>query len=252
MKLNKQVISVAGLAIVVGMLMAPVNGEARGRGYGHGAGGGQQAGQSTVVANLPMQELSAEEKLGLTKMREEEKLARDVYQVLYEKWNHRVFNNISQSEQRHMDAVKMMLDKYGMTDPIINSSRGVFTDPELQKLYTSLVEQGSQSLVEALKVGATIEDLDIKDLYDFLEQADNTDIRIVYQNLVKGSRNHMRAFVSQLSMNGVTYDAQFLSAAQIDDIVASPRERGRVDENGVQVSGNGQGRGKSRGMGRRS
>jgi len=89
-------------------------------------------------------------------------------------------------------------------------------------------------------------------LYDFLEQADNTDIRIVYQNLVKGSRNHMRAFVSQLSMNGVTYDAQFLSAAQIDDIVASPRERGRVDENGVQVSGNGQGRGKSRGMGRRS
>ncbi len=252
MKLNKQVICAAGLAIVVGMLMVPVNGEARGRGYGHGGGGGQQAGQSTVVANLPMQELSTEEKLGLIKMREEEKLARDVYQVLYEKWNHRVFNNIAQSEQRHMDAVKVLLDKYGMTDPITNSSRGVFTDPELQKLYTSLVEQGSQSLVEALKVGATIEDLDIKDLYDFLEQTDNTDIKIVYQNLVKGSRNHMRAFVSQLSLNGASYDAQFLSAAQIDDIVASPRERGRVDENGVQVSGNGQGRGKGRGMGRRS
>ncbi len=252
MRLNKQLLSTAGLAIVVGIMMAPVDGEARGRGYGHGAGGGQQAGQSTVAANLPMQELSTEEALGLIKMREEEKLARDVYLVLYDTWKHREFSNIAQSEQRHMDSVKMLLDKYSMTDPITNSSIGVFTDPELQKLYNSLVEQGRQSLVEALRVGATIEDLDIKDLYDLLAQTDNTDIKIVYQNLAKGSRNHLRAYISQLSQNGTTYDAQFLTAAQVNDIITSPRERGRVDENGVQVSGNGQGRGKGRGMGRRS
>jgi len=252
MKLNKQIMNTAGLAIVVGMLLMPVSGEARGRGYGHGGGGGQQACRTTVVSNLPMQDLSTDEELGLVKMREEEKLARDVYRVLYEKWNHRVFGNIAQSEQQHMDAIKMLLDKYSLTDPVTDSTIGVFTDPGLQQLYTSLVEQGNQSLIEALKVGATIEDLDIKDLYDLLAQTDNTDTKAVYQNLAKGSRNHLRAFVSQLSTSGTIYNAQFLTAVQIDDIIASPRERGRVDENGVQVSGNGQGRGKGRGMGHRS
>lgn len=252
MKWNKKAISVAGLAIVAGMLMVPVYGEARGRGIGYRSDGGQQTDQSTVVANLPIQELSIEEELGLIKMREEEKLARDVYQALYENWNHRVFYNIAQSEQRHMDFIKVLLDKYSITDPITNSFRGVFTDHELQDLYTSLVEQGSQSLVEALKVGATIEDLDIMDLYNFLEQTDNTDIKIVYQNLAKGSRNHLRTFVSQLSMNDTAYDAQFLTAEQVNDIITSPRERGRLDENGVQVSGNGQGSGKGRGKGCRS
>lgn len=255
MKLNKQVITAAGLAMMTGMLLTAVDSEARGNGYGRGQGGGQQAGISTIIAGLPMQDLSAEEELGLTKMREEEKLARDVYLVLYEKWNHNVFSNIASSEQQHMDAVKVLLDKYDMPDPITNPARGEFTDTELQELYNSLIEQGNKSLVDALKVGATIEDLDIKDLYDFLEQTDNTDIKTVYQNLVKGSRNHMRAFVSQLSFNGVTYEAQFLTQAQVDDIITSPRERGRVDENGVQVSGNnnrgsGQMRGQGRGNGR--
>ena len=60
----------------------------------------------------------------------------------------------------------------------------------------------------------------------------------MYQNLVKGSRNHLRAFTSQLSLNGVNYEAQFLTTEQINDIITSPQERGRVDQNGVQVSGN--------------
>jgi hypothetical protein len=194
--------------------------------------GGQQPGLSTVVRALPMQELSAEEEVGLTKMREEEKLARDVYQVLYQKWGHRVFSNIAQAEQRHMDAVKALLDKYNLPDPVTDSSVGLFTDPEMLDLYNSLVEQGQQSLIEAFKVGATIEDLDIKDLYDLLEQVDNEDIKTVYQNLAKGSRNHLRAFTTQLSLSGVTYEARFLTEEVINDIITSPRERGRVDANG--------------------
>ena len=251
-QINKKVISAAGMALVVGLLMTPVNSDARGN--GNGRGGGQQAGMSSIIANLPMQDLSAEEELGLTLMREEEKLARDVYLELYDKWKLNVFQNIARSEQQHMDAVKIVLDKYNMVDPITDSTRGVFTDEKLQILYTSLIEKGNKSLVDALQVGATIEDLDIKDLNELLAKTDNTDIQVVYQNLVKGSRNHMRAFITQLSMNGGTYEAQFLTQAQIDDIVTSPRERGRVDENGVQVSGrsSGQmnGQGQRRGQGR--
>lgn len=215
-----------------------------------GNGGGQQQGDlSTFIAKLPVQDLSSEEKSGLIKMREEEKLARDVYQVLYEKWNHQTFTNIARSEQQHMDAVHALLKKYSLEDPIVDQTVGKFTDPELQELYHSLVTQGEKSLIEALKVGATIEDLDIKDLNEFLEQTDNTDIKMVYQNLVKGSRNHMRVFISQLTYHGVIYEAQFLTSAEINAIITSPHERGQVDENGIaQQGGN---RKSGRGQGRR-
>ena len=236
MKLNKQFLSATGLALTFGMFMIPVVGNAKGR--GQGTSGGQQQDISALAANLPMQDLSELEKSGLIKMREEEKLARDVYQMLYDKWGHQTFSNIARGEQQHMDAMKALLEKYSLKDPIADSSVGVFTDPELEKLYTSLVAQGEKSQVEAFRVGATIEDLDIKDLYDFIEQTDNTDIRIVYQNLAKGSRNHLRSFTNQLSRNGIIYEAQFLTTAQINDIVSSPQEGGRVDENGTQQVGN--------------
>jgi len=211
----------AALVLATAILVAPVQSDARGPGNGRG-----QAGLSTVVASLPAQDLSAEEEIGLTKMREEEKLARDVYQVLYEKWGAQVFGNITQSEQRHMDAIKALLDKYNLPDPVTDPSVGVFTSPEMQELYEKLVAQGEQSLVEALKVGATIEDLDLYDLYELLDQTDNADIQRVYENLAKGSRNHLRAFTTQLSLNGVTYEAQFLTQEQVDDIITSPMERG--------------------------
>jgi hypothetical protein len=150
----------AVLVFATAILVAPIQSDARGPGNGRG-----QAGLSTVVASLPAQDLSAEEEIGLTKMREEEKLARDVYQVLYEKWGAQVFGNITQSEQRHMDAIKALLDKYNLPDPVTDPSVGAFTSPEMQELYEKLVAQGEQSLVEALKVGATIEDLDLYDLY---------------------------------------------------------------------------------------
>lgn len=255
-KFSQKLIGVTSVALIAAMFMAPVNSDARGRGHGQGQGygtgteGTRQVGLSTVVANMPMQDLDAVEEVGLSKMREEEKLARDVYQVLYKKWNHLTFAQIARSEQQHMDSLKVLFDKYNLIDPITDSAVGVFTDPELQELYHSLVARGEKSLVDALQVGATIEDLDIKDLYDLLEQTDNSDIKTVYQNLVKGSRNHLRSFSYRLSLNNATYEAQYLTAAQIDDIITSPRERGMVDENGVQISGSGtSGRGKGRGAG---
>ncbi len=241
---NKKTLStIAGIALAASLLLSPATSQARGWGRGPG-NGNQQAGLSTVVANLPMQELSAEEEVGLAKMREEEKLARDVYQVLYQKWNHRVFGNIARSEQRHMDAVRALLDKYSLPDPVTDPSVGVFTSPELQELYNSLVAQGQQSLVAAFRVGATIEDLDLKDLHDLLAQTDNTDIQAVYQNLAKGSRNHLRAYTSQLSMNGETYQAQFLTQEQVEDIITSPMERGPVSGTTMQGTRRGRGRGR--------
>jgi len=234
MQFRKQLIRSAGILVVFGMLIVATAAEAR-----QGSGNGRdvnQVGLSSVIAGLPYEELSDAEIAGLIQMREEEKLARDVYTTLYEKWGLAIFNNIAQSEQQHMTAVKFLLDKYGLTDPVADSTVGVFSSEEMAELYATLTEDGILSLVDALHVGATIEDLDLYDLYELLGLTDNADIKTVYQNLAKGSRNHLRAFVYQLSINDAEYSAQYLDQDQINEILSSEMERGMVDEDGNPVT----------------
>ena len=145
-------------------------------------------------------ELSQEERDGLIHMRIEEKLARDVYIVMGELWNYKVFLNIQLSEQKHMDAVKKLLDKYSIPDPLTTDSVGVFPDAQFQLLYDQFILQGSQSLNEALLVGKSIEELDIADLTFQLTFVDNPDIIKVYQNLKAASENHLAAFLKCLNV----------------------------------------------------
>jgi hypothetical protein len=154
-------------------------------------------------------------------MREEEKLAHDIYLTLYSAWGLPIFQNISQSEQSHTEAVKVLLDRYGIADPATDEM-GVFTNPDLQALYGELIARGSQSLAEALKVGAAIEEIDILDLQTRLAQADNADIQQVFNNLMNGSYNHLRAFVLSLdTQTGETYQPQYLSAEAYQAILAA-------------------------------
>lgn len=181
---------------------------------------------SNLIAEIPESELSEDEKNGLILMREEEKLARDVYKALGEKWGIQIFENITESEQSHTDAVKNLLDRYQITDPVKTDEQGVFESEALQKLHDDLVAQGSESLLDALIVGATIEDLDIQDLSDLLEKTDNEDIITVYQNLQRGSRNHLRAFNRQIEKNGGDYTPQFITNEEFTTIINSQQERG--------------------------
>jgi len=143
-------------------------------------------------------------------LREEEKLARDVYLFSFNKYQVSIFDNISQSEQKHMNSILNLMNKYGIPDSA-SSEIGVFNNPNLQSLYTSLTTQSNISLVEALKVGATIEDLDINDIDDFIGNTTKSDLLNVYDNLTCGSKNHIRSYTNQLSSNNVTYEPQFIS-----------------------------------------
>ena len=184
-------------------------------------------GINSVISGMETGTLSAEEIEGILLMREEEKLARDVYIALYEKWNLKTFESIGQgSETTHMDAMKTLLDRYGLEDPVGEDIPGVFQNEELQKAYDELVEKGSQSIEDAVLVGAYIEDLDIYDLQRLIEETDNDDIKIVYQNLLKGSRNHLRAFDRQLQRYNISYQAQFLTQEEYDRIAYSSQEAG--------------------------
>jgi len=143
--------------------------------------------------------LTDEEIYWLTYMREEEKVARDVYLVLGEKWNLRIFTNIAASEQRHMDALKTLLDTYTVPDPAAGKEQGEFTNPALRKLYNDLIQQGSISRVEALSVGILVEETDISDLNEGIASTRQNDIKTVYRNLLQGSLNHLDAFESSLA-----------------------------------------------------
>lgn len=145
-------------------------------------------------------DISATEREHLVFMREEEKLARDVYTVMYQKWASRIFVNISASEQTHMNAILTLLNRYGIEDPVGENGVGTFTDPELKTLYDELVARGNTSLEEALRVGVAIEELDIADLKDAMSVTDNGDILRVYGNLLRGSQNHLHAFNRALSV----------------------------------------------------
>ena len=178
------------------------------------------------LMSLPYEDISPEEEAHLVLMREEEILAQEVYEYLYTLYSIPVFNNISKSENVHTLTIKVLLDKYGIDDPAAGHQTGIFQNQELQELYNTLTAMGNQSFLDALIVGETIEDLDIYDLEACLEDVDNIDVELVFNNLCKGSRNHLRAFYGHLSNQGYTYVPQYISQEYYDDIVNSSWEIG--------------------------
>lgn len=157
-------------------------------------------------------------------LREEEKLARDVYETLYQRWALRPHANIGASEQTHMDRVAAMLADLGLPDPVADDTIGVFANDELGQLFADLVASGQQSEIASLRVGATIEDLDIRDIDAMAERATDASVLSVYDALRCGSRNHLRAFASQLAARGASYSPQYLGQAEYDAILAGAQE----------------------------
>jgi len=226
-----------------------------------GAGNGScNGGINTLFAEIETGTLSTAEIDGLTFMREEEKLARDVYLTLADTWQLPIFGNIAGAEQRHMDAVQMVFATYEseIDDQGFDNTVGTFANTHLADLYTELVTLGSTSLVDALIVGATIEDLDLKDLEDLLAATANDHVKLVYINLAKGSRNHLRAFMRALTAQGGSYERQYLEQETFDAILATEMERRVVygpDGEVLATGGSGRGgqgqRGQGQGRGNR-
>ena len=141
--------------------------------------------------------LTPEEIHHITYMREEEKLARDVYLTLYESYPVPIFDNISASEQRHMDALERLIVKYDLVDPVKDDTVGKFTNSVFTDLFLKLVEQGEENYCGALQVGLDIENLDIDDIEYALSEVEAKDVSRVLNNLLSGSYNHLGAFTNQ-------------------------------------------------------
>jgi hypothetical protein len=180
-------------------------------------------------------------------MVEEEKLARDVYLTLYETYKVPVFKNIPKAEQNHMNAVLALMTTYGITDPS-SAEIGKFTNPDLQALYNDLLAKGKASLVDALKVGALIEETDIVDLADVYELTPGDDFKALAEALMLGSRNHLRAFNRVLKINGVVLTPSVLDQDTFNGIVTTDWERGNGYCTGVNTSAGSSYCGKYRGF----
>ncbi len=187
-RLSISTMKFASAVVAVAMILAiaaPVMAQNGPRGNGPGAG-----------MNANVAPLTAAEAEWLTHMREEEKLARDVYQEMYKKWNLIIFSNISEAEEKHANAVAGKLARYGIADPAEGLPPGVYASTKLSDLYTALMEVGTRSIEDALQVGVLIEETDIDDLELAIAATDKTDIKRVYTNLLAGSLNHLEAFQS--------------------------------------------------------
>jgi len=167
--------------------------------------------------------LTIAEQQSLSFMREEEKLARDLYQAFYQQWRTPVFANLAMSEQQHMDAILCLMQGYGLADSA-TSTLGTFNNTELQALYNSLIARGSASQAEALYSGAYVEEADIKDLQAALAATANKAVTTVYGNLLDASEQHLRRFVGNIEDLGFVYTAQLLDAAQVIEILNGDNE----------------------------
>lgn len=152
--------------------------------------------------------LSENEKADILYLREEEKLARDVYDTMYKKWGLLIFNNIRQSEQMHMNAVKTLIDRFNLTDPveITMDKAGEFQNVVIKKYYDDLVSVGTSSEMEALKAGAKIEEIDIGDLIEKFQRTKDSFVLETCNHLRSASERHLNAFVRNIKMRGEIYE----------------------------------------------
>ena len=225
MKLNRSFTLTTLVALVAISLAVASPAAAQRRTAGPGAGE-CVGGIGVLFDEIEIEPLSGEEEDQLLFMWEEEKLARDVYTNLAGTWQLPIFANIAAAEQRHMDLLYTLIETYGFIDQIPVDNPDEFVDPELETLFTNLVAQGEISLIDALVVGATIEDKDLYDLYYLIEYVtNNKHIELVAYNLAKGSRNHLRAFIRALTAQGVIYTPQYLDADVFQAIVDAGMEQ---------------------------
>ncbi len=196
------------------------------------------------IGNEAIMDLTPEEIAGLVFMREEEKLARDVYLTFHDQYGVNIFNNIAGSEQMHTDAVLLLLDRYGIADPVGDNPVGVFENEALQALYDDLIAEGSQSLEDALFVGCAIEEIDILDLEEYMAGTVYKDLLLVYRHLLDGSFNHLRAYVPFWeNQTGLVYEPRFLSVEQFEEIMSASGPGGGNGNGGGGNGGNGGGGG---------
>lgn len=142
----------------------------------------------------PSGTLTEAQRTALAANAEEEKLAHDLYTAFADRYDLRIFDRIAAAETTHLEAVRTLMTRYGITDPTANQAPGRFTTPAVQATYDQLLAKGSGSQDAALEAGRTVETADISLLRQSLDGLSAPDAQRVYGHLLTASQHHLTAF----------------------------------------------------------
>lgn len=148
---------------------------------------------------------------------EEERLAHDIYTELSDKWELSIFENIADAEQRHFNHLLVIYEKYGLPVPKVGD--GFYNYPELNVMYDRFFEGGMMTLESSLTLAGHFEEYDIADLERYLKHTQNVDLVLVYNTLLEGSKNHLRAIHRNLKKHGFEYEPVFLEKRHFRQII---------------------------------
>lgn len=185
----------------------------------------------SLIVEYPAEELNAEETSKLLYLRSVEKMAYDIYVSLADRWQLPMLFKMKQGESIHQAFITTLLAKYQLADPYAtHSTRGVYQEQDLDKLFSQLLPQSLQSFSKTLAVIATIEEFEIHKLQEALATTDSQDVKFLYQNLLKDARNHLRTSINTLRNKDQTYNysPQYLTTDEFNQIVNAPKERGWI------------------------
>ncbi|GGN50577.1 hypothetical protein FHR83_009226 [Actinoplanes campanulatus] len=163
----------------------------RGPGYGMGMGYGACPGSSLTAEQGTLDDA---QKAALTALAQKEKLAHDLYAAFAARYDAPIFDHIAMAETHHLDAVRTLLRRYGVTDPTADQKAGTFTDPAVQADHDKLLAEGGKSLSAALAAAQQSERDDIAALRSALDGLSAPDAEQVYTRLLTASERHLAAF----------------------------------------------------------
>lgn len=184
-------ILVTGLATTGSLAASDVDAD---RTAGQSAHDSQPRAGSHQAGGVGSGTLTNEEKIVLLAIAEEEKVAHDLYLAFGDLYGDEVFARIADAETRHLDQAQALLERYNLTDPTLGEAGGQFSSDSMQKLYDTLLAQGSVSREAAYEAARTVEKTDIADLNAATSTATAPDVLAVYARLLAGSERHLTAF----------------------------------------------------------
>ena len=176
----------------------------------------------THINNLPFEVLSHKEEQGLMFLREEEKVITDFYTTIRNTWDNLILENLGSSEKTHFNATVILVNKYSLIDPIDQFGVGEFPNAGMQAYYDYLISEGNKSVEDTYKMASLAGEANIVSLKNQLSRiTNNQDFRLLYNNLMATSRNHLRITVNHFERLGGTYVPRILNEMDFREIMES-------------------------------
>src|SRR6476620_4362177 len=165
--------------------------------------------------------LSPAETKALINLHDNQKLSLFVYDSLYAIWGINPFGNIRSAESQHVNFLDDVADNYALeletNEP--GNSAATFTTPQAETIYQESISKGSLSVVDALKMGARLEEMSLQVLHNAKAVTIKSDLLHTFDILAMGSKNNLQAFNRRLKMYGITYEPGFLEQKDFRNII---------------------------------